>query len=93
MCQDKAADAFFKAIGGFCPKAVVQVLNTATDDIHVIQAEYVVFEQFAHDKSLADAHCVGLGLGGIGRDVGGAHPEQRLWLDDIRCLKIFRGAV
>ena len=23
----------------------------------------------------------------------GAHPEQRLWLDDIRCLKIFRGAV
>ena len=42
------------------------------------------------DESLADAHCVGLGLGGIGRDVGGAHPEHRLLLDDIRCLKIFR---
>lgn len=93
MCQDKVADTFLKVVGAFCPKTAVQALGAVADDIHVIQAEYVIFEQFAHDESLADAHCVGLGLGGIGRDVGGTHPEQRLWLDDIRCLKIFREAV
>ena len=27
-------------------------------------------------KALLMLDCVGLGLGGIGRDVGGAHPEQ-----------------
>ena len=93
MTEDEMDNAAFGTIAEYSPYAVVQLLSAVTDDIHVIQAEYVIFEQFAHDESLADAHCVGLGLGGIGRDVGGAHPEQRLWLDDIRCLKIFRGAV